>query len=77
MVYNNKNKRRIGFYVTQEEKEELDKLLEHGTQGKLFTAIAIGLIPLLKANRAYVLGGLLTGQLVVDLKLKPEKENKL
>lgn len=64
------NERRICFPVTATEKKELDILLPHGTQGKLFTTIAVSLIPMLQERKREILGGLLSGEIVVELKLK-------
>ncbi len=64
------DERRICFPVTAMQKTQLDKLLPHGTQGKLFTTIAVSLIPMLREKRREILGGLLSGEIVVELKLK-------
>ena len=62
--------RRICFTLPPDKYIELRSLLPHGTQDKLFAEIALGLIPMLKTRQREVLGGILAGELEVDLKLR-------
>ncbi|MHA2067005.1 MAG: hypothetical protein ACXABY_21775 [Candidatus Thorarchaeota archaeon] len=66
--------RRICFTLPTDEFNALRALLPHGTQDKLFRAIAIDLIPMLRVRQREVLGGILSGEIKVELTLK-EKEN--
>lgn len=62
--------RKICFSLSNDDFESLRKLLPHGTQDKLFAKIAVSLIPKIKAQRSLVLGGILSGELEIELKLK-------
>lgn len=64
------NKRRICFTLSNDDFEQLRNLLPHGTQDKLFAAIARSLIPMLQTRQREVLGGVLAGELIIELKLK-------
>ncbi len=61
---------RICFTLPREEYKTLRGLLPHGTQDKLFAQIARCLIPMLRVRQREVLGGILAGELEVELKLK-------
>lgn len=70
MPIKNNKPRRICFTLPSDRYIELRSLLPHGTQDKLFAMIAECLIPMLKTRQREVLGGMLAGELEVNLKLK-------
>ncbi len=62
--------RKICFSLPPNDFLTLRKLLPHGTQDKLFATIAVALIPQLKEKKSFILGGIFSGDLKVELKLK-------
>ena len=62
--------RKICFSLPPDDFLTLRTLLPHGTQDKLFATIAVALIPQLKEKKAFILGGILSGEIKVELKLK-------
>lgn len=66
--------RKICFTLQREDFQQLRNYLPHGVQDKLFATIAVSLIPMLKTRQAQVLGGLLSGELIIDIRLKEESD---
>ena len=62
--------RRVCFTLPDDDYKQLRALLPHGTQDKLFATIARQLVPKIRAKQREVLGGILAGEIEVELKLK-------
>ena len=69
-IYEDKDTRKICFSLPTKDFNALRNLLPHGTQDKLFSTIAISLIPQIKEKKTFILGGILSGEIKVELKLK-------